>query len=118
MKTELIMIEKIRESDRTERQRIPEIDTPLDQLRDIRLGVLVPITSWEASTSLLAGAAVKTKLEPHVVNLVGDGLNAVGPFAGVGHELPASITGTGCPAVVDVDIYYAVSTYSCHNVHR
>lgn len=56
----------------------PEINPPTDKLVDIRLGM--SLAPRVASTGLLASATVKTKLEAHVVNLVRDGLDAVGPL--------------------------------------
>ncbi len=54
-----------------------------------------------------AGAAVQAELEPHAVDAVGHGLDAVGPGRRVGHQVAGSVAGLLRPAVVDVDVRVA-----------
>jgi hypothetical protein len=58
-----------------------------------------------ASTGHLACVAIQTKLQAHAVDLIDDGLDAVGPFGGVRDQLSVLIPRLGRPAVVNVDVW-------------
>jgi hypothetical protein len=65
----------------------------------------VAFASGEASTRLVPGATVEAKLQAHVVDLIGNGVYAVGPLLGVRNQLSGSTISTaGGPAIVDVDV--------------
>jgi hypothetical protein len=64
----------------------------------------VAFASGEASTRLVPGATVEAKLQAHVVDLIGNGVYAVGPLLGVRNQLSASISTAGGPAIVDIDV--------------
>jgi hypothetical protein len=82
---------------------IPKVNAPANQLIDIRL--LMSLAPRVASTGHLACVAIQTKLQAHAMDLIDDGLDAVGPFGGVRDQLSVTITGFGRPAVVDVDVW-------------
>lgn len=82
---------------------VPKVDSPAHQLGHIAL--LVAFAPWVASACLVAGASVEPEFEAHVVDLVRDGLDPVGPFCRVGNQFACAVTASGRPAVVDVDVY-------------
>lgn len=81
----------------------PEVDAPGGELRDV--GLFAAFGAGVAGAGLLAGAAVEAEFEAEGVDLVDDGLDSVGPFAGVGDELAGGVAGFGGPAVVDVYVW-------------
>jgi hypothetical protein len=93
------------------KSNVPEVDSPLDELRDVGRRMLTPIASRKAGASLLTSASIETKFEPEVVDLVSDGFDAARPLARIRHKLPVSITGLGRPAVINVDICFGVNTF-------
>jgi len=81
----------------------PEVDAPGGELRDV--GLFAAFGAGVAGAGLLAGAAVEAEFEAEGVDLVDDGLDAGGPFAGVGDEFAGGVAGFGGPAVVDVYVW-------------
>ena len=82
---------------------IPKIYPPTDQLSDVTL--FPSFTSGVARTGLVASTSIQTELESHVVNLVDNRLDAVGPFCWVGDKFSGAVAAFGGPAVVNVDVY-------------